>query len=72
MIHVFLSICRVLGHLEKPFFLELCKFMETVKVKAAQYLFKVGDDDNCIYVVQSGIVEVYITDKVSWCCAVCR
>lgn len=55
---------RVFGHLEKPFFLELCKFMESVKVHGGDYLFKVGDEDNCIYVVQSGLVEVFIKEKV--------
>ncbi|XP_076455375.1 patatin-like phospholipase domain-containing protein 7 isoform X2 [Babylonia areolata] len=54
---------RVFGHLEKPFFLELCKFMETVKVQGGDYLFNVGDEDNCIYVVQSGLVEVFIKEK---------
>lgn len=55
---------RVFGHLEKPFFLELCKFMESVKVQAGDYLFRVGDVDNCIYVVQSGLVEVFVKEKV--------
>ncbi|KAL8574960.1 hypothetical protein ACOMHN_064492 [Nucella lapillus] len=54
---------RVFGHLEKPFFLELCKFMETVKVRGGDCLFNVGDEDNCIYVVQSGLVEVFIKEK---------
>ncbi|KAK7504501.1 hypothetical protein BaRGS_00004367 [Batillaria attramentaria] len=54
---------RVFGHLEKPFFLELCKYMESVKVPAGEYLFNVGDTDNCIYVVQSGLVEVFIREK---------
>ncbi|XP_025112163.1 neuropathy target esterase-like isoform X2 [Pomacea canaliculata] len=54
---------RVFGHLEKPFFLELCKFMESVKVQAGDYLFRVGDVDNCIYVVQSGLVEVFVKEK---------
>lgn len=54
---------RVFGHLEKPFFLELCKFMETVKVQGGDYLFNVGDEDDSIYVVQSGLVEVFIKEK---------
>ncbi|CAL1533982.1 unnamed protein product [Lymnaea stagnalis] len=53
---------RVFGHLEKPFFLELCRYMETITLRAGHFLFKVGDPDDSIYVVQDGLLEVYITD----------
>ncbi|XP_045168122.2 patatin-like phospholipase domain-containing protein 7 isoform X1 [Mercenaria mercenaria] len=53
---------RVFGHFEKPLFLELCKHMESKFVPAGSYLFRVGDEDNCIYVVQSGKINVYITE----------
>jgi len=53
---------RVLGHFEKPIFLELCRFMESRLVPAGEYIFRVGDADDSIYVVQSGRVEVHIMD----------
>ena len=52
------------GHFEKPLFLELCKHMEAKNVPAGGSLFKIGDEDNCIYVVQSGKMNVYITEGV--------
>ncbi|GFN73554.1 LOW QUALITY PROTEIN: neuropathy target esterase sws [Plakobranchus ocellatus] len=54
---------RVFGHLEKPFFLELCRFMETITLRSGSYLFKIGDPDDSIYVVQDGLLEVFITDS---------
>ncbi|XP_041368737.1 patatin-like phospholipase domain-containing protein 7 [Gigantopelta aegis] len=54
---------RVFGHLEKPFFLELCKFMESMVVRAGNFLFKIGDLDDSIYVLQSGCVNVFITEQ---------
>ncbi|CAG5133141.1 unnamed protein product, partial [Candidula unifasciata] len=53
----------VFGHLEKPFFLELCRFMETITLRAGSFLFKAGDPDDSIYVVQQGLLEVYINDS---------
>jgi len=53
---------RVLGHFEKPIFLELCRFMESRHVTAGEHIFRVGDVDDSIYVVQSGRVEVRIMD----------
>lgn len=53
---------RVFGHFEKPLFLELCKHMESRFIPAGSYLFKVGDEDNCIYVIQSGRINVYICE----------
>jgi lysophospholipid hydrolase len=61
---------RVLGHFEKPIFLELCRFMESRFLPAGAYLFRVGDPDDSIYVVQSGCVEVRIAepqDGVDYC-----
>ncbi|ESP05016.1 hypothetical protein LOTGIDRAFT_61439, partial [Lottia gigantea] len=55
---------RVFGHLERPFFIELCKYMESISVKAGNHLFKVGDQDDSIYVVQTGKVNVYVAEKV--------
>ncbi|XP_052273112.1 patatin-like phospholipase domain-containing protein 7 isoform X2 [Dreissena polymorpha] len=53
---------RVFGHFEKPLFLELCKHVETKTISAGNYLFKPGDADNSIFVVQSGHLNVYIHD----------
>ena len=56
---------RVLGHFEKPIFLELCRFMESRFVPAGTHLFSIGDQDDSIFVVQTGRVNVYICDHVS-------
>ena len=51
------------GHMvDNSLFLQLCKSIETVPVPAGQYLFRVGDPDDCIYVVQTGKVNVHIID----------
>ena len=39
--------------------------METRIVPAGTYLFKVGDLDDSIYVVQEGVISVFITDQVN-------
>ena len=53
---------RVFGHLEKPLFLELCKHMETKNVAAGKHLFRVGDLDDSIFVVQSGKLNVFVRE----------
>ena len=53
---------RVFGHFEHPIFLELVKQIEYMTVSTNQYLFKVGDPDENIFIVQSGLVNVYATD----------
>jgi len=55
----------VFGHFEKPLFLELVKHMETRNLSAGSYLFKPGDQDDSIYVVQSGKLKVTIKETVS-------
>lgn len=55
---------RVFGHFEKPLFLELCKYMESRFVPAGTYLFKVGEIDDSIYVIQEGKIEVFVTEQV--------
>jgi lysophospholipid hydrolase len=42
----------------------MCKYIETKTVYANNYLFKIGDRDDSIYVVESGRVHVFITDEV--------
>lgn len=51
---------RVLGHFEEPIFLELCRFVESRSIPANTFLFRIGDDDDCIHVVQAGKVRLYI------------
>ncbi|XP_072104198.1 patatin-like phospholipase domain-containing protein 6 isoform X2 [Mobula birostris] len=49
---------RVLGHFEKPLFLELCKHMVFQQFQQGEYVFKLGQADNSIYVVQDGKLEL--------------
>ncbi|XP_045456338.1 neuropathy target esterase sws [Melitaea cinxia] len=56
---------RVFGHFEKPVFLMLCKHTEILNLPAGTFLFKVGDTDENVYVVQTGRVNVYITNPDS-------
>ncbi|XP_023708720.1 neuropathy target esterase sws isoform X2 [Cryptotermes secundus] len=52
---------RVFGHFEKPVFLKLCKHTEIMNLPAGSYLFKIGDPDENVYVIQNGKVNVFIT-----------
>ncbi|KAF2894224.1 hypothetical protein ILUMI_11949 [Ignelater luminosus] len=52
---------RVFGHFEKPVFLKLCKHTEIMNIPAGSYLFKIGDPDENVFVVQSGKVNVFIS-----------
>jgi len=51
---------KVFGHFERPLFLQLCKKMETVRLAAGQWLFRPGDPDDSIFVVQDGSMEIFI------------
>uniref|UniRef100_A0A8C9ZPY8 lysophospholipase n=1 Tax=Sander lucioperca TaxID=283035 RepID=A0A8C9ZPY8_SANLU len=52
---------RVLGHFEKPLFLELCKHMVFVQFQQGEYVFRPGQPDCSIYVVQDGKLELCLT-----------
>ncbi|XP_068740999.1 patatin-like phospholipase domain-containing protein 7 isoform X2 [Montipora capricornis] len=54
---------RVFGHFEKPLFFELCKYIQTKFVPANALLFRPGQTDDSIYVVQSGKLCVSIIEK---------
>ncbi|NXC16301.1 PLPL7 protein, partial [Corythaeola cristata] len=54
---------RVLGHFEKPLFLELCKQMFFVQFHEGEYVFRPGQMDDSIYIVQDGKLEVRIQES---------
>ncbi|KFQ99678.1 Neuropathy target esterase, partial [Nipponia nippon] len=53
---------RVLGHFEKPLFLELCKHMVFQQCQQGDYVFRPGQPDTSIYVVQDGKLELFLTE----------
>lgn len=53
---------RVFGFFEKPLFLKLCQNVEFINVVKGQYLFNIGDADDSIYIVQSGEIQVSLTE----------
>ncbi|XP_050544185.1 neuropathy target esterase sws-like isoform X2 [Daktulosphaira vitifoliae] len=49
---------RMFGHFEKPIFLKLCRHTEVLNVHAGSQLFKVGDADENVFIVQNGLISV--------------
>nr|XP_034996498.1 patatin-like phospholipase domain-containing protein 6 isoform X4 [Zootoca vivipara] len=54
---------RVLGHFEKPLFLELCKHMTFQQWHQGEYVFRPGQPDTSIYVVQDGKLELFLSEQ---------
>ncbi|XP_078242783.1 patatin-like phospholipase domain-containing protein 6 isoform X7 [Pogona vitticeps] len=54
---------RVLGHFEKPLFLELCKHMTFQQYQQGEYVFRPGQPDTSIYVVQDGKLELFLSEQ---------
>jgi lysophospholipid hydrolase len=53
---------RIFGQFEKPIFLRICKHTEILNIKANEYLLKVGDSDDSVYIVQSGQINVFLNN----------
>lgn len=54
---------RVFGHFNKPLFFELCKYIVTKSLPKGKVLFRPGSMEECIYIVQSGQINLYLVDK---------
>ncbi|RWS22903.1 Neuropathy target esterase-like protein, partial [Leptotrombidium deliense] len=53
---------RVFGFFDRPLFLELCKKIEFINVPKGKLLFCIGDDDDSMYIVQRGKLEVFASE----------
>lgn len=53
---------RIFGHFEKPIFLKLCKNTEVLHLEPHDYLFRITDADDSVFIVQSGLVHVFISN----------
>lgn len=61
LIHMLRGV-RVFGFFDKPLFLELCQKLEFITVPRDDFLFCIGDEDDSIYIVQSGKLSVFISE----------
>lgn len=57
------TILPLFGIFDKPVFLALCKQLHVITVKKDEYLFKIGDLDNSIYIIQSGTLKVFLNES---------
>lgn len=53
---------RIFGQFEKPVFLKICKHTEIINLKAGEYLIKIGDPDDSVFIVQSGQINVFLNN----------
>ncbi|TGZ75511.1 hypothetical protein CRM22_000326 [Opisthorchis felineus] len=58
-----ISSIRVFGHLEKSFFIGFCKFIETVHLESGEHLFRIGEQDDNVYVVHTGRIQIFIVER---------
>ncbi len=54
---------RVFGHFENALLLELVRSIEYVTLRPGERLFQLGDPDRNMYVVESGAVRVYCSER---------
>ncbi len=55
---------RVFGHFENALLLELVRSMEHVTLRPGERLFRVGDPDRNMFVVESGAVRVFCSEQM--------
>ena len=55
---------HMFGQFDPALFAELYPSIESLRVTAGQFLFRIGDPDRFIFVVQSGHLDVTCTDTV--------
>lgn len=53
---------RIFGHFDTPIFLKLCRHTEIISLKTNDLLFKIGDTDDSLFIVQSGLINVLINN----------
>jgi lysophospholipid hydrolase len=53
---------RIFGQFEKPVFLKICKHTEIINVKAGEHLIKIGDFDDSVFIVQTGLINVFLNN----------
>lgn len=53
---------RIFGQFEKPVFLKICKHTEIINLKAGEHLIKIGDNDDSVFIVQSGQINVSLNN----------
>lgn len=53
---------RIFGQFEKPVFLKICKHTEIITLKAGEHLIKIGDNDDSVFIVQNGSINVFLNN----------
>ncbi|KAI3378994.1 hypothetical protein SNEBB_008814 [Seison nebaliae] len=54
---------KVFGHFDKPLFAQLFRHLETVNLLEDSCLFEPNQEDDAIFVVQTGIVNLYMIEE---------
>lgn len=63
LIPIVLKNLRVFGHIDNKIFIEVMKNICTVSLKAHDSLFKVGEHDENMYIIESGCINVFSTSR---------